>query len=218
MAPSCDLCTAPAHGIDHSWLLPLLPHLLPVEAGELALPVNSSRPGDPWGWAPLTAAAAGATRSTPAPAWLVGTPLPRLPRSPVFGPHLISGAACRVPVSLPAHPASAWGSQRLHPAGLPSASTEKAQQQALVWRESQLLPACARALEALGCWGGLCWKDLGTGARLAAEQGQCRLAAGAVPGGQSRARPVPVLVGTVKHQGWDLAGGAWDTRNPSDEE
>lgn len=27
MVPSCDLCTAPAHGIDHSWFLPLLPHL-----------------------------------------------------------------------------------------------------------------------------------------------------------------------------------------------
>lgn len=27
MVPSCDLCAAPAHGIDHYWMLPLLPHL-----------------------------------------------------------------------------------------------------------------------------------------------------------------------------------------------
>lgn len=37
-------------------------------------------------------------------------------------------------------------------------------------------------------------------------------------GDQSCARPVPVLVGIVKCQGWDLTGGIWDTRNSSDEE
>lgn len=41
MAPSCDLCAAQAHGIDHSWLLPLLPHLAapPTSALPLTLPI-----------------------------------------------------------------------------------------------------------------------------------------------------------------------------------
>jgi len=71
MAPSCDLCAAPAHRIDHSRLLPLLPQLpaLPDCRGWPCL-LTLPDPGTPRDQSPLCAAAAGATRSTPGLSWL----------------------------------------------------------------------------------------------------------------------------------------------------
>lgn len=117
--------------------------------------------------------------------------LPQAPSQPCLWPTSCIGcclqsphdAACRVPVSLPAPSAPCLG--------VPAATTGRgspSQHQESPAAGSGLAgtpvaPSVCKGAGAPGVFGRLCGEDLGTRARLAAEQEQHRLAASAAPGG-----------------------------------